>query len=183
MVGTAAQNQIRSERDQLDQLGDFFRPDGGSFASQTRHLVAERDALRKELGKLQQDSARAGLQDALDSPRDVAGLKVISALVAAEDKNAFMQLGDHVRDRLGSDGVVVLATEIEGKFTLLVTLTGDLVESKRLHAGNLVNALAAAGGGRGGGRPSMAQAGMPDEAGLAKALAAADTVITDQAGG
>ena len=94
-----------------------------------------------------------------------------------------MQLGDHVRDKLANRGVVVLTAELGEKSTLLVTLTPDLVQSKALHAGNLVKAIAAAGGGRGGGRPNMAQAGMPDADGLAKALAAADDVIGEQYGG
>jgi alanyl-tRNA synthetase len=100
--------------------------------------------------------------------------------VPAEDKNAFMQLGDHVRDKLGSEGVVVLGADLDGKATLLVTITDDLVKAKRLLAGNLVKAMAEMGGGRGGGRPNMAQAGMPDGAGLDKALAAADDIITAQ---
>ena len=182
LAGETARQVELDERGQLDSLGRIFRRDQGSFADQTAELVAERDALRKELAKLQQESARAGLQDVLESPRQVAGLKVITARVPAEDKNAFMQLGDHVRDKLGSEGVVVLGTEIEGKTTLLATVTDDLVKSKRLHAGNLVKALAAVGGGRGGGRPNMAQAGMPDAAGLDKALAAADEVISEQVG-
>ena len=145
-------------------------------------LLAEQKALRKELARLQQDSARAGLDDALDSPRQVAGLQVVSARVEAEDKNALMQLGDHVRDRLGTGGVVVLGAELDGKATVLVTITADLVDGRRLHAGNLVKALAAAVGGRGGGRPNMAQAGLPDLAAVDQALAAADAVITAQAG-
>jgi alanyl-tRNA synthetase len=91
-----------------------------------------------------------------------------------------MKLGDHVRDKLGSGGVVVLATEIDGQATLLVTVTSDLVQGKRLHAGNLVKEIAAAGGGRGGGRPNMAQAGMPDAAALDTALQAADGIIAAQ---
>ena len=77
---------------------------------------------------------------------------------------------------------MVLATEIGGQSTLLVTVTADLVEAKSLHAGNLVKEIAAAGGGRGGGRPNMAQAGMPDAAGLEKALQAADEIMAAQAG-
>ncbi len=183
VAGPAAQGLILDERSQLQKLGGIFRRDAGSFADQTAALVAERDALRKELARLQQDSARAGLEDVLATPRQVAGLKVVSAQVPADDKATFMQLGDHVRDRLGKEGVVVLAAEMEGKPTLLVTVTGDLVEAGRLHAGNLVKALAAVGGGRGGGRPGMAQAGMPDQAGLARALAAVDDVLKEQAEG
>jgi len=182
VAGDAAVQMARSERDQLGMLGSIFRSDAGSFADQTVAVVAERDALRKELAKLQQDSARSGLDDVLNSPRKVAGLKVVSTEVPAEDKNAFMQLGDHVRDKLQDNGVVVLASEIGGKATLLVTVTNDLSDAKKLHAGNLVKALAEAGGGRGGGRPNMAQAGMPSAEGLRQALAAVDETIAQQLG-
>ncbi len=179
--GDVALARSNEERDQLGEIGSLLRPDGGPLAEQTAHLISERDELRKELAKIQQDSARDSLTDALSAPRDVAGLKVVTALVSAEDKNSFMQLGDHVRDKLGASGVVVLATELGGKATLLVTVTADLVDAKRLHAGNLVKEIAAAGGGRGGGRPNMAQAGMPDAAALDKALEAADGIIAAQA--
>jgi len=183
VTGDIALARATEDRDQLREIGSLLRPDGGPLADQTAWLIQERDQLRRELAKVQQDSARAGLQDALSTPREVAGLKVVTALVSAEDKDAFMQLGDHVRDKLGSEGVVVLATELAGKATLLATVTPDLVESKRMHAGNLVKEIAAAAGGRGGGRPNMAQAGMPDAAALAAALQAADGIIARQAAG
>jgi len=182
VTGQVALARATEEHGELQEIGSLLRPDGGSLAEQTAGLIRERDELKRELAKIQQDSARASLEDVLDAPRQVAGLKVITAMVSAEDKGAFMQLGDHVRDKLGREGVVVLATDIGGQATLLVTVTGDLVDSKRLHAGNLVKEIAAAGGGRGGGRPNMAQAGMPDSAGLEKALRAADGVIAAQAG-
>ncbi len=181
VTGEVALTRAAEEREQLREIGTLLRPDGGPLADQTAALIHERDQLRRELAKVQQDSAREGLQDALNTPRKVAGLKVVTALVSAEDKDAFMQLGDHVRDKLGSEGVVVLATELAGKATLLATVTPDLVESKRMHAGNLVKEIAAAGGGRGGGRPNMAQAGMPDAAALDAALQAADAIIAGQA--
>ncbi len=180
VTGPEAAEMGRAERDQVRALSGMMRQSAGSVAEQTQAIINERDELRRELARLQQDAARESLSDALDTPREVAGLKVISAHVEAEDKGAFMQLGDHVRDKLGSEGVVVLTAELDGKSTLLVTITADLVASKALHAGNLVKEIAAAGGGRGGGRPNMAQAGMPDAAGLAKALAATDGIISGQ---
>jgi alanyl-tRNA synthetase len=182
VTGPVALSGAVEEWEQLRRIGALLRPDGGPLAEQTADLIQERDELRRELARIQQDSARASLDDVLGSPRDVSGLKVVSALVAAEDKDGFMKLGDHVRDKLGSGGVVVLATEIGGQSTLLVTVTADLVEAKTLHAGNLVKEIAAAGGGRGGGRPNMAQAGMPDAAGLDKALQAVDGIIAAQMG-
>jgi alanyl-tRNA synthetase len=182
VAGDVAAELQRREQEQLVSLRGLLRADGAPYAEQVAALLDEQKALRKELAKLQQESARAGLESALDSPRDVAGLKVVSARVEAEDKNALMQLGDHVRDTLGSGGVVVLGADLGGKATLLVTLTGDLVDAGRLHAGNLVKALAEAAGGRGGGRPNTAQAGLPDLAAVDAALAAVDALVAQQAG-
>ncbi len=177
VAGNAALAEVGADQSQLRALGGLLRPDGGSYADQVQVLLDERQALRKELAQLQQNAARDSLQDVLNSPREVAGFKVISALAPAQDKAAFMQLGDHVRDRLADNGVVFLGAELDGKATLLVTVTSDLVEGKKLHAGNLVKTIAQAVGGRGGGRPNMAQAGLPDAAALQKALAMVDEVL------
>ena len=186
IAGDVAQALIRREQEQLRALGSVLKADGESYVEQVRTLLDEQKALRRELAGLQQDSARAGLQDALADPRDVAGVKLVCARVPAGDKGAFMQLGDHARDKLGTAGVVVLGGEPGGKASVLVTLTPDLVEAKRLHAGNLVKAIAEAAGGRGGGRPNMAQAGLPDTAALTLALDAVPDIVAgilaDQAG-
>ncbi|MFN2371873.1 MAG: DHHA1 domain-containing protein, partial [Candidatus Krumholzibacteriia bacterium] len=182
VAGERALELQRREHEQLAALRGLLRADGAGYAEQVAALLDEQKALRRELAKVQQESARAGLESALDSPRDVAGLKVVSARVEAEDKNALMQLGDHVRDTLGSAGVVVLGADLGGKATVLVTITPDLADGGRLHAGNLVKALAETAGGRGGGRPNTAQAGLPDLAAVDKALAAVDAVVADQVG-
>ncbi|MBM4131008.1 alanine--tRNA ligase, partial [bacterium] len=173
VAGDVAQALVRREHDELRRLGGLLRPDGGDYAQQVAALLAEQKQLRRELAALRQDSARAGLEEALASPAPVAGLRLVCAMVAAADKDAFLKLADHARDRLGQGGVVVLGAELEGKPTVLVTATGDLVAGGRLHAGNLVRSLAASVGGKGGGRPNLAQAGLPDPAALARALAGA----------
>jgi alanyl-tRNA synthetase len=182
VTGPEAAELARSEREQVRDLRSVLRQPSGPLTISAAALVAERDELRRALAALQQEAARASLTAVLAEPRAVAGLQVVSAHVEAEDKSAFMQLGDHVRDKLAQRGVVVLASELDGKPTLLVTVTPDLVAAGSMHAGKLATALAAAGGGRGGGRPNMAQAGMPDAAGLAAALAAVDEVIAGQIG-
>ena len=73
-------------------------------------------------------------------------------------------------------------TELGGKPTVLATITEDLIAGRGLHAGDLVKALAEAVGGRGGGRPNMAQAGLPDADALRRALAAAPDIVREFAG-
>jgi len=167
------------DRETVRSIAARLRHDGPPLEEQTAELLAERDALRKELAAVQQSRARGALDGALDSPRTVGDLKVVTAQVEAEDRDALLQLGDHVRDRLGEAGVVVLAAVPQGKPTLLVTVTPDLVKTGRAHAGNLVKTLAAKVGGRGGGKPGTAQAGLPDTAALAAALAAVDEVLAE----
>jgi alanyl-tRNA synthetase len=173
VAGEVAQALIRRERGELRQLGGLLRADGGAYATQVSALLAEQKQLRRELAGLKQDSARAGLEDALASPTPVAGLRMVCTMVAAADKEAFLKLADHARDRLGQGGVVVLGVDLDGKPTVLVTVTPVLADGARLHAGYLVKALAASVGGKGGGRPNLAQAGLPDVAGLERVLAGA----------
>jgi len=182
VAGQAAGALALTDRTQIAAVTALLKREGGTPAEQTAALLAERDALKKDLSRLQQDSARDALESDLSTPRDVAGLQVVGAMVTAEDKSSFMELGDHVRDRLGDGGVVVLGAVLDGKATLLVAVTPDLVDAGTLHAGNLVKEIAASAGGRGGGRPNMAQAGMPDEKALKAALAVADDLITKQKG-
>ena len=111
--------------------------------------------------------------------RLVAAHPSLALASVAADRWQGSKLGDHARDKLGAKGVVVLGAAWEGKATLLVSLTPDLVAAKRLHAGDLVKALAARAGGRGGGKPNTAQAGLPDLAGLEPALAAAVAVVQE----
>jgi alanyl-tRNA synthetase len=88
--------------------------------------------------------------------------------VEAADPKTLREAGDALRDRLGS-GIVVLGGEHEGKATLLVMVTKDLTD--RFHAGKIVGKLAAVVGGRGGGRPDLAQAGGPRVEAVDEAIA------------
>jgi alanyl-tRNA synthetase len=182
VAGEPALRLDRADREQLDDLGEVLRRDGTPFPEQVRALQAELAQARKELQKAQQASAQEGLQDALQTPQTIGAVKLVAAMVPAEDRDALLALGDHVRDRLGASGVVVLGAEWSGKGTLLVTLTADLVGQGGWHAGNLVKELAARAGGRGGGRPNTAQAGLPDAAAVQTALEAAPEVIGGVAG-
>ncbi len=125
-----------------------------------RELEKEVEALR---GKL----AQAATGDLLDQVREVAGIKVLSTRVPG-DVADLRELSDRMRNKIGS-GIVALGTEKDGKALLLVALTKDLVQ-RGLKAGDLIREMAQAIGGRGGGKPDLAQAGGPDVAGLDRAL-------------
>jgi len=177
IAGTVAQSVIDSERTELATIRTQLRGDG-DLATQIKALQEERDGLANELQGLQRASAAGGLDALLSDVVELDDLKLLCARVDATGRDDLMQLGDRARDKLVR-GVAVLAAEWEGKATLLVTVTPDLVDSGTLHAGNLVKAIAAAAGGRGGGRPNTAQAGLPDSEAVAAALTAAPDLVRE----
>ncbi len=183
VAGEPALARDQTDRDQLDDLAAVLRPDGEPYAQQVRALQAEVQQLRKELQRVQQASAQEDLAGALQEPQTVGAVRLVTARVPAESRDALLALGDHARDTLGTAAVVVLGAEWDGKATLLVTLSADLVDAGTLHAGQLVKALAARAGGRGGGRPNTAQAGLPDGEAIGQALAAAPEVVGEMLGG
>jgi alanyl-tRNA synthetase len=111
--------------------------------------------------------------------REVAGVTLVARRAPEMSPSELRNLADTLRQRIGS-GVVVLGMESEGKATLLVAVTDDLVG--RVHAGNLVKELAQVVGGRGGGKANLAQAGGPDAGRLDEALERAAAVLGSQLG-
>ena len=110
----------------------------------------------------------------LERVRDVAGVKLQVARVAASDSKNLRDMVDQLRDKMGS-GAVVLGCADGGKVSLLAGVTKDL--AGKLHAGNLVRELALLVGGKGGGRPDFAQAGGNRPEQLDAALQAAEGLV------
>ncbi len=106
--------------------------------------------------------------------QEISGVKLLAVKVQVADVKAMRDMADQLRDRLGS-GVLVLAAELEGKASLLVAVTKDLTD--RFKAGELVGKLAPIVGGRGGGKPELAQAGGSDPGKIQEALAAVPTIL------
>ena len=99
--------------------------------------------------------------------KDVNGIRVLAARTEAGDPKTLREVGDKLRDRLGS-GIIVLAGVDGDKVSLLAVVTPDLTD--RYHAGKIVGQVAAVLGGRGGGRADMAQAGATNSAKVGEAL-------------
>jgi len=129
--------------------------------SQTvKHLEKELETQKRKgaLGQLDELAAKAQL---------VKGVKVVVAEVSNVDREGLRQLVDSLRQKLGS-GVVALGMPDDGKVALIAGVTKDL--TAKVHAGKLIQALATKLGGKGGGRPDLAEGGGTDTAGLESAL-------------
>ncbi|HVE78193.1 MAG TPA: alanine--tRNA ligase [Gemmatimonadaceae bacterium] len=179
-TGARAYDTLRDKERTLHRVAELLKAPEGAVEKRLVALVEERRALERRLD----EAMRGGgdeVQRLLGESRDVAGVRLIAASVRAPDVKALQSLGDALRERLGS-GVAVLAASLEdGKSTLLVVVTDDLRE-RGLRADALVRDLAAAAGGRGGGKPHLAQAGIPDAARLPAALDAAPDAVRRLAG-
>jgi alanyl-tRNA synthetase len=133
-------------------------------------LTAELDAERKRTQQLSRQAGRAEVDTLLEAAERVDGASLVVARVPADSVEAMREMGDLLRDKLGS-AVVVLGSVVAERPSFLAMVTKDL--SGRVHAGNLIKQVAAVAGGGGGGRPDMAQAGGKDPAKLDDALGVA----------
>jgi alanyl-tRNA synthetase len=130
-------------------------------------LEAELEAERKKTQQLSRQAGRAEVDTLLEAAERVDGASIVVARVPADSVEAMREMGDLLRDKLGS-AVVVLGSVVAEKPSFLAMVTKDL--SGRVHAGNLIKQIAVVAGGGGGGGPDMAQAGGKDAAKLDDAL-------------
>ncbi|MFH2211863.1 MAG: alanine--tRNA ligase, partial [Pseudomonadota bacterium] len=134
-------------------------------------VVAVLDQVRKlerELAALKGKLASAQSDDLVSQAVDVQGVRVLAAKLESADVNAMRETMDKLKDKLGS-AAIVLGSVVDGKVTLIAGVTADLIA--KVKAGELVNFVAQQVGGKGGGRPDMAQAGGTQPENLDQALA------------
>ena len=133
-------------------------------------------SLEKELATLKSKMASSQGDDLLNKAVDVKGIKVLAATLEGADVTALRETMDKLKDKLKT-AAIVLAAVNDGKVSLIAGVTAD--STSKLKAGDLVNFVAQQVGGKGGGRPDMAQAGGTDPSGLPNALAGvADWIST-----
>jgi alanyl-tRNA synthetase len=144
------------------------QPGAGMVEKAVQDLLDEKKSLEKELAKLRARLAMGQGQDIAAQAADVKGAKVLAAAIDGADAKTLRETMDRLKDRLKS-AVIVLGAVNEGKVALIAGVTGDL--TGKVKAGELVNFVAQQVGGKGGGRPDMAQAGGTEPAKLGGALA------------
>ena len=141
-------------------------------------MLAEIKALNSEIESLKSKAAKESLGNVENDIKEVNGVKVIATKVSGVDMNGLRDLGDQLKTKIES-GVVVIASETDGKVNLIAMITDDAIK-KGAHAGNLIKEISGLVGGGGGGRPNMAQAGGKNPAGIDECLVKAVSVIESQ---
>jgi len=168
VTGPEALKLVHEEEQQLARAAAALKATPRDVALRAEQAASRIKELERELEQLQRKAAAVKSTELAQTAREVKGVKVLAARHESGDPEAMRELADKLRDQLKS-GIVVLGGEKDGKANLLVAVTSDL--SKKYRAGDLVKELSKTLGGRGGGKPEMAQAGGGDPAQLDAALA------------
>jgi alanyl-tRNA synthetase len=174
VCGAAAITYIQEESQELQAVAQRLKAGRGEIVSKLDRLFQRQKDLEKQVEALQGQLAAARSGDLLDQVRTVDGIKVLALEVEATDPKGLRELADKLKDRIQS-GVIVLGSSSDDKAMLITVVTPDLTQ--QLHAGKIVGELAAQLGGKGGGRPDMAQAGGPEKDKLAAVLSQAHDII------
>ncbi len=175
VTGRGAFQLMRDLSGREAALTQLLRSPGTEAVDKVSRLLDERKALQRQVEELKQQLVVAGSgTGGGPQARTVAGVQVLATLLEGASGKELRGHGDALMDKLGS-GVVVLGANGGGKASLLVKVSKDLCD--RVQAGRLVQELAPIVGGRGGGRPDMAQAGGKDPSKLAEALEHAHELV------
>jgi alanyl-tRNA synthetase len=169
VAGERALDYIASLQDRARQTAQLVKGDRDNFPDKVRQLVERARQLEKEVEQLKGRLASGQGADLLGQSVDVDGIKVLAARLDGVDAKTLREAVDRYKDQLKA-AAVVLATVEDGKVRLVAGVTP--AETGRIKAGELVNMVARQVGGKGGGRPDMAQAGGTDPAKLDYALRA-----------
>ncbi len=178
VTGRGAEEWVRGQATSLEVVAAALETTPEQAADRVRALLAELRQARKEIESLQRKLARRDVEALVGQAQEVNGLHVLAARVEAADADAMREMTDWLRDKLGS-AVVVLGAVVNDQPLLIAAATPDAV-GRGIHAGRLISQVAQAVGGRGGGRPDMAQAGGKDARRLNEALAQVTEWLSSQ---
>jgi len=168
VTGAAALAYLNAAEEQLKEAANLVKGSRDNLIDKLSAVLERNRALEKQLEQLQAKAASAAGDDLSNSAVDVKGVKVLAARLDGQDGKALLALVDQLKNKLGR-AVILLGSVHEEKVVLVAGVTKDL--TGQLKAGDLMKQAAAAVGGKGGGRPDMAQGGGVDAGALDGALA------------
>ncbi len=177
VTGKAAVKWVEDRDLQLDSLAQLLKSSRDEVNSKVEQLIQKLKEQDKQLTQLKGKMASQAGNDLSSQAEDIGGVKILTAHLEGADSNTLRDTLDQLKNKLGS-AAIVLASEEAGKVKLIAGVTKDLI--KTIKAGDLVNIAAAEVGGKGGGRPDMAQAGGSNPAAIPQALDAAKSWLRSQ---
>ncbi|KGD83745.1 alanyl-tRNA synthetase [Pantoea sp. PNA 14-12] len=177
VTGEAALAQVYAQSSQLQDIAQLVKANSSNLNDKVRGLVDHVRSLEKELQQLRDQQAAQESAQLGNNAIDVKGAKLLVTELSNTDPKMLRTMVDDLKNQLGS-AIIVLATVAEGKVSLIAGVTKDLTD--RVKAGELIAELAPKVGGKGGGRPDMAQAGGSDATALKGALAGVEGWVSSR---
>jgi alanyl-tRNA synthetase len=168
VTGEGALALVQQQQDQLQQVADAVKAQPQEAATRIAQILDNVKSLEKELAALKSKLASSQGDELLAQAQDIKGVKVLAAKLDGADVATLRETMDKLKDKLHS-AAIVLASVGDGKVSLIAGVTADA--TAKVKAGELVNFVAQQVGGKGGGRPDMAQAGGTQPENLDTALA------------
>ncbi|MEG9487388.1 alanine--tRNA ligase [Mannheimia indoligenes] len=177
VTGEKAIALLHSQQQVLNQIAELLKADQASIVEKIQQLQDKAKKAEKELQNLKEKQAAQAGGELAKSAKQINGVNVIIEKLDDVDSKALRTMVDDLKNQLSS-GIIAFATETEGKVSLIVGVTKDL--TAKVNAGELVGVMAAAVGGKGGGRPDMAMAGGSEPQNIPQALSLAQEWIVQR---
>jgi len=177
VTGDVALERVQAEEALLAGAAGLLKVPAAELPSKLEQVLESSRALEKEIARLKSKIAAAQGADLAQQAREVDGVRVLAARLEGADVKTLRETMDKLKDKLGS-AIIVLGSDLGGRVSLIAGVTPDL--TGRYKAGEIVNHVASQVGGKGGGRPDMAQAGGTDVAALPKALASVEAWVAER---
>ncbi|EPA6048760.1 alanine--tRNA ligase [Escherichia coli] len=168
VTGEGAITTVHADSDRLSEVAHLLKGDSNNLADKVRSVLERTRQLEKELQQLKEQAAAQESANLSSKAIDVNGVKLLVSELSGVEPKMLRTMVDDLKNQLGST-IIVLATVAEGKVSLIAGVSKDVTD--RVKAGELIGMVAQQVGGKGGGRPDMAQAGGTDAAALPGALA------------
>ncbi|ENJ8871099.1 alanine--tRNA ligase [Salmonella enterica] len=168
VTGEGAMVTVHAQSDRLNDIAHLLKGDSQNLGDKVRAVLERTRQLEKELQQLKDQAAAQESANLSSKAVDLNGVKLLVSELAGIEPKMLRTMVDDLKNQLGST-VIVLATVVEGKVSLIAGVSKDVTD--RVKAGELIGMVAQQVGGKGGGRPDMAQAGGTDAAALPAALA------------
>lgn len=168
VTGEGAITTVHADSDRLSEVAHLLKGDSNNLADKVRSVLERTRQLEKELQQLKEQAAAQESANLSSKAIDVNGVKLLVSELSGVEPKMLRTMVDDLKNQLGST-IIVLATVAEGKVSLIAGVSKDVTD--RVKAGEMIGMVAQQVGGKGGGRPDMAQAGGTDAAALPAALA------------
>ncbi len=169
LTGRAAEAYLRGRSATVERVATKLQTQPDMLETRVEQLQQELTTARRLVAQFQRDAALRQVDALIERAQEVAGIPVIATTVDVADDKVLREMGDMVRSKLRAPGVVVLASNAGERIGLQVNIDSTLTK-RGLHAGKLAGAVGEILGGKGGGRPDVAQGGGKNKAALADAL-------------